>query len=238
MVNSFTTRSLIRYAIETIPLRRCMETITFFIDLLLHLDRHLFELLEQYGLWLYGILFLIIFCETGLVVTPFLPGDSLLFMAGALAAGGGLDPALLIVLLFIAAVLGDTVNYSIGRHFGAKMEKWKDGRFFNKKALDKTRQFYVRHGGKTIVIARFVPIIRTFAPFVAGMGQMRYPRFAAFNVAGAALWVAPLTMAGYWFGNLGVVRNNFSAVVIGIILLSLVPIVIAWMKERKSAAEI
>ncbi len=210
-----------------------MEVIQFFFDLLLHLDRHLVVLLEQYGLWLYGILFLIIFCETGLVVTPFLPGDSLLFMAGALAAGGGLNPAILIPLLFAAAVLGDTVNYSIGRHFGTQMEKWKDSRFFSHKSLEKTRQFYARHGGKTIVIARFVPIIRTFAPFVAGMGHMHYPRFAVFNVFGAALWVAPLTMLGFWFGNRPIIKNNLSLVVIGIIFLSLLPILIAWIRERQ-----
>ncbi|THF62980.1 DedA family protein [Pseudothauera nasutitermitis] len=213
-----------------------MEIITFFIDLLFHLDQHLAELLAQYGPWLYAILFLIVFCETGLVVTPFLPGDSLLFMAGALAAGGGLDPAVLIGLLFVAAVLGDTVNYTIGKYFGRRIEHW-NSRLINRRALERTQAFYARHGGKTIVIARFVPIIRTFAPFVAGMSRMEYRRFVFFNVFGAALWVAPLTMLGYWFGNLPVVKNNLSAVVIGIVLLSVTPIVVAWWRERGGRAE-
>jgi len=213
-----------------------MEVVTFFVDLLLHLDRHLVELLQQYGPWLYVILFLIIFCETGLVVTPFLPGDSLLFMAGALAAGGGLDPALLIVLLFVAAVLGDSVNYTVGKYFGNKISQWPDSRFFNRRALAKTQDFYERHGGKTIVIARFMPIVRTFAPFVAGMAHMRYIRFAAFNVFGAALWVAPIIMLGYWFGDLPIVKNNLTVVVIGIVLLSLTPLLVAWLRERQAAA--
>ncbi len=212
-----------------------MEVITFFIDLLLHLDKHLVELLQQYGLWLYAILFAIIFCETGLVVTPILPGDSLLFMAGALAAGGGLDPAMLIALLFIAAVLGDSVNYTIGRYFGKRVSQWKDSRFFNRKALEKTQAFYQRHGGKTIVIARFMPIVRTFAPFVAGMARMNYGRFASFNVLGAALWVGPLIMLGYWFGDLPVVKKNLTAFVLGIVLLSMTPLAIAWLRERKAA---
>jgi len=214
-----------------------MEIVTFFIDLLLHLDDYLAMLLEQYGVWLYAILFLIVFCETGLVVTPFLPGDSLLFMAGALAAGGGLDPALLIPLLFVAAVLGDTLNYTIGKHFGSRMSKWENSRFFNRKALERTQAFYARHGGKTIVIARFMPIVRTFAPFVAGMARMEYRRFVMFNVLGAALWVGPLVMIGYWFGNIPVIKNNLSTVVIGIIVLSILPVVIAWLKERNAPAE-
>ncbi len=218
-----------------------MEVVDFFVqlffhfvDLMLHLDQHLEALLAQYGVWLYAILFAIVFCETGLVVTPFLPGDSLLFMAGALAAGGGLDPAVLIPSLFVAAVLGDTVNYAIGRRFGARIAKWEDSRFFNRKALERTQAFYARHGGKTIVIARFMPIIRTFAPFVGGMARMDYRRFVAFNVFGGALWVGPLVMLGYWFGNLPVVKNNLSAVVIGIIVLSLLPIVVAWWRERSA----
>lgn len=209
-----------------------MEIISFFIELLFGFDQHLTALLQQYGAWLYAILFLIVFCETGLVVTPFLPGDSLLFMAGALAAGGGLDPVLLIGLLFVAAVLGDTVNYTIGKHFGRRVEGW-NSRLFNRSALERTRTFYARHGGKTIVIARFVPIIRTFAPFVAGMSRMEYRRFVFFNVVGAALWVAPLILLGYWFGNLPVIRENLSVVVIGIIVLSVLPILFAWWRERK-----
>lgn len=213
-----------------------MEILTAFIDLFLHLDRHLAELLADYGSWIYAILFLIVFCETGLVVLPFLPGDSLLFMAGALAVGGGMDPAVLIATLFVAAVLGDSLNYAIGRRFGTRMSRWPDSRFFNRKALERTHAFYERHGGKTIVIARFMPIIRTFAPFVAGMATMDYRRFAAFNVIGAALWVAPLVMAGYWFGNLPIVKNNLSVVILGIIVLSLMPLVIGWLRQQSGRA--
>ncbi|MBS0511317.1 MAG: DedA family protein [Proteobacteria bacterium] len=213
-----------------------MEFLAFFIDLVLHVDRHLAELLASYGNWIYAILFLIVFCETGLVVTPFLPGDSLLFVAGALAAGGGMDPAILIGVLFAAAVLGDSLNYSIGRRFGGRISQWPDSRFFNRRALDKTHEFYERHGGKTIIIARFMPIIRTFAPFVAGMGTMDYRRFLAFNVVGAALWVGPLVMAGYWFGNLPIVKNNLSLVILGIIAVSLMPLFIGWLRHRSEAS--
>lgn len=213
-----------------------MEFLAFFVDLVLHVDRHLAELLANYGNWIYAILFLIVFCETGLVVTPFLPGDSLLFVAGALAAGGGMDPAILIGVLFAAAVLGDSLNYTIGRRFGGRISQWPDSRFFNRRALEKTHEFYERHGGKTIIIARFMPIIRTFAPFVAGMATMDYRRFLAFNVLGAALWVAPLVMAGYWFGNLPLVKNNLSLVIFGIIALSLMPLVIGWLRHRNEAS--
>lgn len=213
-----------------------MEILASFIDLFLHLDRHLAELLADYGNWIYAILFLIVFCETGLVVMPFLPGDSLLFMAGALAAGGGMDPAVLIASLFVAAVLGDSLNYAIGRRFGNRISHWPDSRFFNRKALERTHAFYERHGGKTVVIARFMPIIRTFAPFVAGMAEMDYRRFLSFNVLGGALWVGPLVMAGYWFGNLPVVKNNLSVVIIGIIVLSLMPLVIGWLRQQSGRA--
>ncbi|QDF96041.1 hypothetical protein CJ010_05530 [Azoarcus sp. DD4] len=213
-----------------------MEILASFIDLFLHLDRHLAELLADYGNWIYAILFLIVFCETGLVVMPFLPGDSLLFMAGALAAGGGMDPAVLIASLFVAAVLGDSLNYAIGRRFGNRISQWPDSRFFNRKALERTHAFYERHGGKTVVIARFMPIIRTFAPFVAGMAEMDYRRFLSFNVLGGALWVGPLVMAGYWFGNLPVVKNNLSVVIIGIIVLSLMPLVIGWLRQQSGRA--
>ncbi|TAH41935.1 MAG: DedA family protein [Betaproteobacteria bacterium] len=213
-----------------------MEYLLFFVDLVLHVDRHLAELLADYGNWIYAILFLIVFCETGLVVTPFLPGDSLLFVAGALAAGGGMEPGMLIGVLFVAAVLGDSVNYSIGRRFGGRISQWPDSRFFNRRALQKTHEFYERHGGKTIIIARFMPIIRTFAPFVAGMGTMDYRRFVAFNVLGAALWVAPLVMAGYWFGNLPVIKNNLSLVILGIIVLSLMPLFIGWLRHRSETS--
>lgn len=209
-----------------------MEILSFFIDLLLHLDKHLVELLAQYGNWLYLILFLIIFCETGLVVTPFLPGDSLLFMTGALAATGSLDPALLILLLFVAAVLGDSVNFACGKYFGDRIAGENGWRIINRKALERSQAFYKRHGGKTIVIARFVPIVRTFAPFVAGMAHMEYRRFALFNLLGAALWVGPLLMLGYWFGNLPIIRNNLSAFVLGIVFVSILPIIVAWFKER------
>lgn len=213
-----------------------MEYLATLLDLFLHLDRHLAVLLTDYGSWVYAILFLIVFCETGLVVTPFLPGDSLLFMAGALAAGGGLDPAALIGVLFVAAVLGDSVNYTIGRRLGGRISQWPDGRFFNRKALACTHAFYERHGGKTIVIARFMPLIRTFAPFVAGMATMDYKRFVGFNVLGGALWVGPLVMAGYWFGNLPVVKNNLTLVIVGIILLSLTPLFVGWLRHRGEAA--
>lgn len=213
-----------------------MEILASVIDLFLHLDRHLAALLAEYGLWIYAILFLIVFCETGLVVTPFLPGDSLLFMAGALAAGGGMDAGMLIATLFVAAVLGDSVNYAIGRRLGSRISQWPDSRFFNRKALERTHAFYERHGGKTIVIARFLPLIRTFAPFVAGMAQMDYRRFLGFNVIGGALWVGPLVMAGYWFGNLPVVKNNLSVVIVGIIVLSLMPLVIGWLRQQAGRA--
>ncbi len=212
-----------------------MEYLALLLDLVLHVDRHLAVLLESYGGWLYAILFLIVFCETGLVVTPFLPGDSLLFVAGALAAGGGLDAGLLIGVLFVAAVLGDSVNYAVGRRFGGRISRWPDSRFFNRRALEHTQQFYRRHGGKTIVIARFMPIIRTFAPFVAGMAAMDYRRFLGFNVLGGALWVGPLVMAGYWFGNLPLVRSNLTAVIFGIIALSMLPMFVAWLRHRSAA---
>ncbi len=211
-----------------------MEYIKLLFDLLLHVDLYLAKLLVDYGYWIYAILFLIIFCETGLVVTPFLPGDSLLFMAGALAAGGEISPALLIALLFVAAVLGDSVNYAIGRRFGERISAWPDSRFFSQRALVKTREFYDRHGGKTIVIARFMPIIRTFAPFVAGMAPMAYPRFISYNILGAALWVGPLIMLGYWFGNLPIIKNNLTLVILGIIALSLMPLVYAWLQQRSA----
>lgn len=213
-----------------------MEYLALLVDLVLHVDRHLAALLAEYGNWIYAILFLIVFCETGLVVMPFLPGDSLLFVAGALAAGGGMDPAILIGVLFAAAVLGDSANYSIGRHFGARISQWPDSRFFNRRALEYTRTFYERHGGKTIIIARFMPLVRTFAPFVAGMAPMDYRRFVVFNVLGGALWVGPLVMLGYWFGNLPVVKNNLTLVILGIIALSLMPLVIGWLRHRSEAA--
>lgn len=213
-----------------------MEFVATFIDLVLHLDKHLALLLAEYGTWIYVILFLIVFCETGLVVTPFLPGDSLLFVAGALAAGGGMDVGVLAGVLFVAAVLGDSVNYAIGSYFGHKVFQWRDSRFFNRAAFDRAHAFYERHGGKTIVIARFLPLIRTFVPFVAGVAEMTYSRFLAFNVIGGALWIFALVLAGYWFGNLPLIRNNLTLVILAIIAVSLLPLVVAWARGRCARA--
>ena len=211
-----------------------MEFLTQFIDIVLHLDKHLALLVQQYGLWIYGILFVIIFSETGFVVTPFLPGDSLLFVAGALAAlgEGGMDIFVLIVVLSIAAILGNTVNYHIGRYLGPKVFHWENSRFFNRAALLKTHAFYEVHGGKTLVISRFLPLFRTFAPFVAGIGAMSYAKFTLFNLAGAIAWVASLCLAGYWLGNIPWVKANLSLIIIGIIVVSLVPVAIGWLKHR------
>lgn len=213
-----------------------MELLATFVDLMLHLDTHLAALVAEYGAWVYAILFAIVFCETGLVVTPFLPGDSLLFVAGALAAAGGMHIGLLIVLLVIAAVLGDAVNYAVGAWFGPKVFRWESSRFFNRSAFDRTHAFYETHGGKTVIIARFMPLIRTFAPFVAGVARMRYARFAMFNVTGALLWVVSLTLAGYWFGNLPWVKQNLTLVILVIIAISLAPVAVAWVKSKVSGA--
>jgi membrane-associated protein len=213
-----------------------MELLTTVVDLMLHLDTHLAALVAQYGAWVYAILFVIVFCETGLVVTPFLPGDSLLFVAGAIAAAGGMHIGLLIVLLVIAAVLGDAVNYAVGAWFGPKVFRWESSRFFNRSAFDRTHAFYETHGGKTVIIARFMPLIRTFAPFVAGVARMRYARFAMFNVTGALLWVVSLTLAGYWFGNLPWVKQNLTLVILVIIAISLAPVAVAWVKSKVSGA--
>jgi membrane-associated protein len=206
-------------------------------DLLVHLDSHLATLLQQHGAWIYPLLFAIIFCETGLVVTPFLPGDSLLFIAGALAAGGGIDVHLLALLLVAAAVLGNTVNYSIGRFIGPKVFQWEDSRFFNKRALERAHAFYEKHGGKTIVITRFVPILRTFAPFVAGIARMSYLSFTVYNVAGALAWVLLLLYAGYWFGNVPFVKENLSWVIVGIIAVSLLPLAFEYLRHRLNKAK-
>jgi membrane-associated protein len=209
-----------------------MELLLQFWDIIVHLDRHLAAVLQEYGIWIYALLFVIIFCETGLVVTPFLPGDSLLFVAGTLWAVSDMNVHLLVVLLVIAAILGDAVNYSVGRYLGPRVFQWEDSRFFNRRALLRTHEFYERYGGKTIVIARFVPFIRTFAPFVAGIGTMTYSKFAFYNVSGALLWVVSLTYAGYFFGNIPVIRNNLTLVIFGIIGLSLLPIVVEFIKLR------
>ena len=212
-----------------------MELLTGFFDLLLHLDRHLLWVLQHYGLWIYALLFLIVFVETGLVVAPFLPGDSLLFVVGALAAAGGLDVFIVGGILIVAAILGDSLNYAIGKYVGPKVFQRPDGRFFKREHLDRTHAFYDRHGGKTVVIARFVPIVRTFAPFVAGIGRMPYARFLAYNIGGAVLWVVSLVGAGYFFGNVPFIKNNLTAVILGIIVLSLVPVFIeTWRHRRQS----
>jgi len=211
-----------------------MELLTQFIDIVLHLDKHLAILVQQYGLWIYGILFVIIFSETGFVVTPFLPGDSLLFVAGALAAigEGGMDIVTLIGVLTLAAVLGNTVNYQIGRFLGPKVFHWENSRFFNRDALVKTHAFYEKHGGKTLVISRFLPLFRTFAPFVAGIGAMSYAKFTMFNLIGALAWVVSLCLAGYWLGNMPWVKANLTLIIIGIIIVSLVPVAVGWLKHR------
>ncbi len=215
-----------------------MEYLLAFVDIVLHLDKYLAALVQQYGVWIYAILFAIVFSETGFVVTPFLPGDSLLFVAGALAAVGGpegMNIGVLIAVLFAAAVLGNMLNYQVGRYLGPKVFQWEGSRFFNKAALQKTHAFYEVHGGKTLVISRFLPLLRTFAPFVAGIGAMSYGRFTLFNTAGAALWVGSLTLAGYWFGNLPWIRQNLTAVILAIIGISLIPVFVAWWKQRQAA---
>lgn len=215
-----------------------MELLKDFIDLFLHLDQHLSELIAAYGTWTYGILFLIIFCETGLVITPFLPGDSLLFAAGTFAGMGSLDPLLLGLMLFSASALGDSTNYWVGRFIGPRAFGGNI-RFLKKEYLDKTHAFYERHGRKTVFLARFLPIVRTFAPFVAGVGAMSYPRFLAMSLSGSLCWVGLFVGTGYFFGNLPVVREHFSVVVMGIIAISLLPMAIeflrAWAAGRRAA---
>ncbi len=213
-----------------------MEYVSTFIDIILHLDKHLTVLVQQYGVWIYVILFGIIFSETGFVVTPFLPGDSLLFVAGGLAALGGMDITMLVGSLVAAATLGNMLNYQIGRYIGPRVFQWQNSRFFNKGALLKTQVYYERHGGKTLVISRFLPLLRTFAPFVAGVGAMDYSRFLFFNLLGAVSWVVSLTLAGYFFANLPWVQKNLSLVILGIIFVSLIPVAIGWWHERKVRA--
>ena len=212
-----------------------MEFIHFIIDFILHIDRHLLELVENYGVWVYAILFLIIFCETGLVVTPFLPGDSLLFVAGALAASnvtGDFNIIILNIILITAAILGDGVNYAIGRFFGEKLFSNPNSKIFKQSYLEKTHQFYEKHGGKTIILARFVPIVRTFAPFVAGMGHMGYKHFAAFNVIGGVIWVVLFTLLGYFVGTIEWVQQNLKLLMIAIIFLSIVPAIVEVIREK------
>lgn len=208
------------------------------IDLILHLDVYLDMLVTNYGPWIYAILFLVIFCETGLVVTPFLPGDSLLFIAGAVAAGGGMDPVLLGGLLMLAAILGDSTNYVIGRTAGERLFSNPDSKIFRRDYLAHTEAFYAKHGGKTVTMARFLPILRTFAPFVAGLGRMYYPRFFAFSLLGTLLWVGGLSTLGYFFGNTPFVRQNLTAMILLVIGLSLLPMLIGWIRHRIRARAI
>lgn len=213
-----------------------MELLAAFIDFFLHLDRHLSVIIQDYGVWTYAILFLIIFCETGLVVTPILPGDSLLFAVGSFAAIGALDVSIVLITLTVAAILGDTVNYAVGHFMGPKVFLKKDSRIFRKEYLDKTHRFYERYGGKTIIFARFVPIVRTFAPFVAGVGSMSYSRFIAFNIVGGVAWIAAFILAGYFFGAIPMVKKNFTMVIFAIIFLSVLPGVIEYLRHRRHAA--
>jgi membrane-associated protein len=213
-----------------------MDMIPFLIDFILHVDKHLAEFIAAYGAWVYALLFAIIFVETGLVVMPFLPGDSLLFVVGAMCGAGLMNLPLAMALLLVAAVLGDQVNYSIGRHFGPKVFQWENSRFFNKRAFMQAHDFYERHGGVTIIIARFMPFIRTFAPFVAGVAEMTRAKFVMFNVIGAMLWVIGLTLAGYLFGNLPWVQANLSKIIWALIIIpGLIAIFGAWKARRNEA---
>ena len=206
------------------------------IDIFLHLDKHLAVLSNQYGIWMYAILTLIVFCETGLVVTPFLPGDSLLFAIGALCAGGTLNPLIIAPLLLIAAISGDNVNYALGRTIGNKAFSNPDSKIFKRSHLEKTQNFYSEYGTKTIVMARFIPIVRTFAPFVAGIGSMRYITFLSYSIAGGILWIVSLITAGYYFGTIEIVKQNFSLVVLAIIVLSIMPAIIEAIKQKKKSS--
>ena len=205
------------------------------IDFILHIDQHLTALSAQYGMWIYAILFLIIFCETGLVATPFLPGDSLLFVAGGIAAVGGMNIHIMVLILLVAAILGDAVNFMIGKYFGAKLFSNPDSKIFRRAYLEKTHAFYEKHGGKTIIIARFVPIVRTFAPFVAGMGDMHYGRFIRYNIIGALAWVLLFSYLGYFFANIPLVKNNLGLVLGAIIVISILPAVIEIVRAKYAA---
>jgi membrane-associated protein len=210
-----------------------MEVLHEVLDMFLHLDTHLQELIEQYGAWVYVLLFLVVFCETGLVVTPILPGDSLLFAAGTLAALGSLDVYLLFLLLTVASIVGDAVNYACGQIVGPRVFRYQGGWLMNRRHLERAHRFYEKHGAKTIVLARFVPIVRTFAPFLAGVGRMSYARFAAYNALGGIAWVAIFLFAGYWFGNIPAVRRNFTLVILAIVFVSVLPMVVEWIRARR-----
>jgi membrane-associated protein len=211
-----------------------VDLLTAFLDIVLHLDAHLLALTQQYGVWVYAILFLIIYCETGLVVTPFLPGDSLLFVAGALCGMGALQLELLIPLLILAAFSGDNTNYWIGRLLGMRLLNRANAKLIKREHLDKTHAFYEKHGGKTIIFARFLPIIRTFAPFVAGIGLMRYRLFVFFSALGSVAWITSLTVSGYLFGNIPLVKNNLTLIIVGIIVISLLPAISEFIRHRKN----
>jgi membrane-associated protein len=214
-----------------------LELIASFFDLVLHLDRELVSLVGTYGAWVYAILFAIIFSETGFVVTPFLPGDSLLFVAGAVAASGALDANLLVALLVLAAFLGNMVNYAIGRWLGRHLFTDRASRWLNPAHLEKAHAFYERHGGKAVVISRFLPIVRTYVPFVAGMGAMSATRFTGFNLLGAVLWVGLLAYGGYFFGNIPWIRGNLTAIIVGIVVVSFAPLGVAWLRSRLARAQ-
>ena len=209
-----------------------MELIATLWDFAVHLDRHLSAFVAEHGAWVYALLFVIVFCETGLVVTPFLPGDSLLFVTGTLAAAGGMNIVAVMATLIAAALCGDNCNYWIGRWLGPKVFHYRESRWFNPEHLRRAHAFYERHGGKTIVIARFMPIVRTYVPFVAGLGAMPYLRYLAFCVVGAFTWVVSICLAGYWFGNIAVVKNNLTLVILAIVLLSISPGIVAWLRTR------
>jgi membrane-associated protein len=213
-----------------------MDLIAKFIDVLVHLDTHLLDIAREYGPGVYAVLFLIIFCETGLVVTPFLPGDSLLFIAGALAAGGVMNVHLLVLVLILAAVVGDSLNFAIGRWIGPRVFRYEDSWFFKKAYVERTHRYFERYGGRTIIIARFVPVVRTYAPFVAGVGQMEYRRFLMFNVVGAVIWVALIAYAGYLFGTVPVIKENLTLVIFGIILLSISPAIVEVLRHKLKRA--
>ena len=203
------------------------------INFILHIDRHLTELSAQYGVWIYAILFVIVFCETGLVITPFLPGDSLLFAAGSIAALGSMNIHTMALLLMLAAILGDAVNFAIGKYLGERLFANPDSRIFRRSYLQRTEAFYAKHGGKTIILARFVPIVRTFAPFVAGMGHMSYGRFFHFNVIGGIAWVALFSYAGFWFGQQPIVKENLTLILLAIIIISVLPAIIEIIRARR-----
>jgi len=209
-----------------------MDIIIYLVDFFVHLDKYLPVIIQSFGIWAYVIVFLVIFCETGLVVAPILPGDSLLFALGSIAALGALNLELLLILLCIAAIAGNMVNYTIGHFLGPKVFHYENNRFFKKEYLIKTHQFYEKHGGKTIIITRFMPIVRTFAPFVAGIGAMTYPKFTLYNIVGGVAWVCTFLLGGYFFGNIPSVKNNFTLVILAIIILSIMPGIIEYWRRR------